>query len=176
MTSPGLRRRSSVGNHSISVSHSLSPWWRHQMEIPRYWSFVWVIHRSPVNSPHKGQWRGTLMFSLICAWTNNWANYDLRCHRAHYDVTAMPPLFPTVFPIQKEEERQRGWDFQNTCGERNTELQGQNLRTNWLAAGKRQRKTDSGRGVDLAPVNPVWFKATKSTPTHTHIKVKIDAG
>ena len=24
--------------------------------------------RSPVNSPHKGQWRGALMFSLICAW------------------------------------------------------------------------------------------------------------
>ena len=24
-------------------------------------------HRSPVNSPHKGQWRGALMFSLICA-------------------------------------------------------------------------------------------------------------
>ena len=43
-------------------------WWRHQMEtFPRYWSFVRGIHRSPVNSPHKGQWRGTLMFSLICA-------------------------------------------------------------------------------------------------------------
>ena len=23
-------------------------------------------HRSPVNSPHKGQWRGALMFSMIC--------------------------------------------------------------------------------------------------------------
>ena len=34
-------------------------WWRHQKHFPRY--------RSPVNSPHKGQWRGTLMFSLICA-------------------------------------------------------------------------------------------------------------
>ena len=28
--------------------------WRH---FPRYWSFVRRIHRSPVNSPHKGQWR-----------------------------------------------------------------------------------------------------------------------
>ena len=27
-----------------------------------------------VNSPYKGQRRGTLMFSLICAWTNSWAN------------------------------------------------------------------------------------------------------
>ena len=33
--------------------------WKH---FPRYWPFVWGIHRSPVNSPHKGQWRGALMF------------------------------------------------------------------------------------------------------------------
>ena len=38
--------------------------WKH---FPRYWPFVWGIHRSPVNSPHRGQWRGALMFSLICA-------------------------------------------------------------------------------------------------------------
>ena len=36
--------------------------------FPRYWPFVRGIHRSPVNSPHKGQSRGALMFSLICAW------------------------------------------------------------------------------------------------------------
>ena len=29
---------------------------------------------APVNSPHKGQWCGALMFSLICAWTNGWIN------------------------------------------------------------------------------------------------------
>ena len=34
------------------------------------WPFVPGIHWSPVNSPHKGQWRGALMFSLICAWAN----------------------------------------------------------------------------------------------------------
>ena len=33
--------------------------WKHFL---RYWPFVWGIHRSPVNSPHKGQWRGALMF------------------------------------------------------------------------------------------------------------------
>ena len=32
--------------------------------------FVQGIHRSPVNSPHKGQWRGALMFSLVCVWIN----------------------------------------------------------------------------------------------------------
>ena len=42
-------------------------WWRHQMEkFPRCWPYVRGIHRSPVNSPHKGQWRRALMFSLIC--------------------------------------------------------------------------------------------------------------
>ena len=35
--------------------------------FPRYWPFVWGIHRWPVHSPHKGQWRGGLKFSLICA-------------------------------------------------------------------------------------------------------------
>ena len=61
--------------------------------FPRYWPFVRGIHRSPVNSPHKGQWRGALMFSLICARINGWVNNgeagDLRCHRAHYDVIVM---------------------------------------------------------------------------------------
>ena len=38
--------------------------WKH---FPRYWPFVRGIHRSPVNSPHKGQWHGALMFSLMCA-------------------------------------------------------------------------------------------------------------
>ena len=52
-----------------------------------------VGHRSPVNSPHKGQWRGTLIFSLICARINGWVNNgeagDLRRHRDHYDVIVM---------------------------------------------------------------------------------------
>ena len=61
--------------------------------FPRYWPFVWRIHRSPVNSPHKGQWRRALMFSLICAWINDWVNNreadDLGRYRAHCDVTVM---------------------------------------------------------------------------------------
>ena len=42
--------------------------WKH---FPRYWPFVRGIHQSPVNSPHKGQWRKALIF-FICAWTNGW--------------------------------------------------------------------------------------------------------
>ena len=51
------------------------------------------IHRSPVNSPHKGQWRRALTFSLTCAWINSWVNNresgDLRYNPVHYDVTVM---------------------------------------------------------------------------------------
>ena len=51
------------------------------------------IHRSPVNSPHKDQWRGALMFSLICAWTNGCVHKgepgNLRRDRAYYDVDVM---------------------------------------------------------------------------------------
>ena len=77
--------------------------WKH---LPRYWPFVRGIHRSPVNSPHKGQWRGALMFSLICVWINGWVNNgeagDLRRYRAHYDVTVMVSshnieLFPEYY-------------------------------------------------------------------------------
>ena len=64
--------------------------WKHLL---RYWPFVRGIHRSPVNSLHKGQWRAALMFSLICTWINGCVNNceagDLRRHHAHYDVTVM---------------------------------------------------------------------------------------
>ena len=64
--------------------------WKH---FPRNWPFVREIHRSPVNFPHKGQWRGALMFSLIYAWINDWVNNreagDLRRQRGHYDVIVM---------------------------------------------------------------------------------------
>ena len=65
--------------------------WRH---FPRCWLFVKGNHRSPVDFPHrKIQWRRALMFSLIWARTNGWANNrdvgDLRRHHGHYDVTVM---------------------------------------------------------------------------------------
>ena len=56
-------------------------------------AFLRGIHRPPVSSPHKGQWRRALLFSIICAWRNGWVNNrdagDLRGHRAHYEVTVM---------------------------------------------------------------------------------------
>ena len=83
------------------IFHVLVPSWkwpRHDDVIklkhfPRYWPYVLGIHRSPVNSPHKGQWRGALMFSLIYTRINGWVNDgeagDLRRHRAHYGVTVL---------------------------------------------------------------------------------------
>ena len=49
-------------------------------------AFVRGIHRLPVDSPHKGQWRGALMFSLICDWTDGWPNNrDASDLRRHYN-------------------------------------------------------------------------------------------
>ena len=88
-------------------------WWRRQTETfaAILALFVRGIHRPPVNSPHKGQWRGALMFSLICAWINGWANSreagDLKRHRTHYIVTVMKKLYVhshDVFTLMLKEQ------------------------------------------------------------------------
>ena len=75
--------------------------WKH---FPRNWPFVRVIHRSPVNSPRKGQWRGALMFSLFCARINGWVNNreagDLRRHPTHCDVIVM--LFVSYIELRNK--------------------------------------------------------------------------
>ena len=50
-------------------------WWRHQMETFSA-SLAICAGNSPVSGefPHKGQWRGVFMFSLICVWINGWVN------------------------------------------------------------------------------------------------------
>ena len=73
-------------------------WWRHQMEtFSPLLAICAGIHRSPVNSPHKGQWRRALMFSLICAWMINglseqswswWFETPSRPLWRHYNETA----------------------------------------------------------------------------------------
>ena len=74
----------------INISHHDVIKWKH---FPRYWPFVRGIHRSPVNSPRIGQWRGALMFTLIYAqikgWVNNREAGDLRRYRGHNDVTVI---------------------------------------------------------------------------------------
>ena len=74
--------------------------WKH---FPRYWPFVRGIHRSPVKSPHKGQWRGAFVFSLICAWINRLVNDreagDLRRYRPHFDVIVMVIWLSKATPL-----------------------------------------------------------------------------
>ena len=81
--------------------------------FPRYWPFVRRIHRSPVNSPHKGQWRGALMFTLIYAWINDWVNNreagGLRRYRGHYDVIVMFLWFAKC--IQTYRDAHAGYDL-----------------------------------------------------------------
>ena len=76
--------------HASRKSIMTSWKWKH---FPRYWPFGRGIHRSPVDSPNKGQWHWALMFSLICTWKNGWANNPdagyLRRHCAHYDFIVM---------------------------------------------------------------------------------------
>ena len=86
--------------------------------FPRHWPFVRGIHWSPANSPHKGQWRGALVFPLICTWKTGTLNSrvagDLRLHRSHYNVTVMNADFyvfsmnqvlnkPVVLPLISED-------------------------------------------------------------------------
>ena len=82
------------------------PWWRHQMETV---SALLALRAGnspvPVISPHKGQWRAALMFSVIYAWINDWVNSreagDLRRHRGHYDVIVIHtpnPIYLPTFP------------------------------------------------------------------------------
>ena len=92
-------------------------WWRHQMET---FSALLAIcaGNSPVNSPHKGQWRGALMFSLICARINGWVNNretgDLSRHRAHYDVIVMNTMNCSI-TIKNPMENNSIWNERATA-------------------------------------------------------------
>ena len=90
---------------SVSISRAIVPivkfsfwlrfhntWWRHQMET---FSVLLAIcaGNSPVTGEFPSQRPVTRMFSLICAWINDWVNNhetgDLRHHGAHYDIIVM---------------------------------------------------------------------------------------
>ena len=99
-----LPHKNNVICHMFSVTHDYVMKWKH---FPRYWSFVREIRRSPVNYPHKCQWRGVLMFSLICTWLSGWVNNkepcDLRRHCVHYYVTVMPWKIGTAANLDERE-------------------------------------------------------------------------
>ena len=88
----------------IRSSESDPSWWRHQMET---FSALLAICAGnspvPVISPHIGQWRGALLFSLISAWISGWVNNreagDLRRNHAHYDVILMMFCAPYSYVV-----------------------------------------------------------------------------
>ena len=79
-----------------SLSFFWITWWRHQMGT------FSALPALCAENPHKGLWRGALIFSLKCVWINSWVNNrgagDLRRHRAHYDVSVMIFHYRTVSP------------------------------------------------------------------------------
>ena len=116
-------RRSEIGSYNDRIAlkfdrhHDVIKW----KPFPRYWSFVRGIHWSPVNSSHKGQWRGALMFCLICVWINDWVNNcdagDLRRHRGHYYVIVMHLGNAAAgVPVKFYSDLQSLRDFTRSCG------------------------------------------------------------
>ena len=117
------------------------------------------IFRVTVNSPHKGQWRGGLMFSLICARINGWINNceagDLRRNRAHYDVSVM---MITVSSLELVKAWQNAIISQNVW--HHSEFGAQRIPYNWLIP--------SNSSVISLPQQTFWtrerlnFKSLKS--------------
>ena len=116
--------------------------------FPCYWPFVRGIHWSPVNSPHKGQWRTALIISLICAWPNSWVNDhnagDLRRHRAHHDVTVME-IQHTLFP----------------CGLR--------CKTGW----KRKQSRECCMTINWLHISVIWLRESKMHNHETDVDILI---
>ena len=89
--------------NSLHLYHDDVIKWKH---FPRYWPFVRGIDRSPVNSPHKSQWRGALMFALICAVKKRLSKHSwgwwFETHRAHYDVIII--INPSIYSRERSKQ------------------------------------------------------------------------
>ena len=94
------------GDNRCEVQWDLLTWRHNQME-----TFSVLLSLCEGNPPVSGGFPSqrpamqSIDVSLICAWTNDWANNwdagDLRHHLAHYDVTAMitASVFSTILLI-----------------------------------------------------------------------------
>ena len=81
------------------------PWWRHPMETFSAFLAICAGEFTGHRWIHKGQWRGALVYSLICVQIKGWetivrlviwdaiapimTSFDLRRHFAHYEVIVM---------------------------------------------------------------------------------------
>ena len=68
-------------------AESILAWWHHQMETLSALLALFEFTGHRWISPTKGQWRGALTLSLICAWTNGWVN-----NRDAGDFSAIAPI------------------------------------------------------------------------------------
>ena len=99
-----LTRPKDICDHRLIFDNINFSWWRHQMQ-----TFSALLAICEGNPPVTGCFRsrGSLMFSLICAWTNSWTNNgdpgDLRRHRAHYDVALMCKIWSHCIKVRFEQ-------------------------------------------------------------------------
>ena len=91
-------------NTAIDLGHYWCMWWdvawlRHKLE-----TFSALLapcaENSPVNSPHKGQLHGALIFFFDLR-LNKWLSIQSERHRAHYDVTVMAYLMASHYLSQE---------------------------------------------------------------------------
>ena len=125
----------SMGEKVCELNRWLTFWWSHcgavcgivhddvikWKHFPRYWPFVGGIHRSPVNSPYKGQWRGALMFSMIYAlnkrlskqWWGWWFETPTRPLWRHYNDHIRPHYGGTRLRYSTHQQIQQhmGWNY-----------------------------------------------------------------
>ena len=89
--------------------------WKH---FPRYWPFVLGNPRSPVNSPHKGQWRGALIFPLVRLnkrlgkqSRRRWFETPSHSVWRHYNVAIIPFTEPKLIYCQLDATMQKSVKF-----------------------------------------------------------------
>ena len=81
--------------HALVYNDNVIKW----KDFPRYWPFMREIHQSPVNSLHKGQWRGALMFFFICGWINGWVNSRVNGDLGPVNSPHKWPVTRKMFPF-----------------------------------------------------------------------------
>ena len=111
-----------------SPTHSYQDvsWWRQQMETFSALLAFWVGNSSVTGEfrSHIGQWRGALMFSLICAWTNGRVNNrDTITLIMTSPIWFLLPLLTGCPIISDVTGRSQSWS--QTSSERRTEPQHQ---------------------------------------------------
>ena len=142
---------------------------------------------------HKGQWRGALMFSLICARTNRWVNNreagDLRRHQAHYDVKVMCEVL-SIQPSWVQHPRGKSCRhitdvIMGTIASQITSLASV-YSTVYSAAGQRNYQSSAslafGRGIEFpsqrasnAENVSIWWRHHATGPTCTNFKPTLDS-